>query len=253
MAWLQSHQTLARHPKTLRAAKSLGVSIPTLIGHLHLLWWWCLDYAQDGDLSGLEGSEIAQTASWEGDPQAFVDALLNAGLPNKTGFLERSLNGHLVIHDWDEYAGLLIDRRKKDAQHKRDVRKMSGGHPTDILKMSALREEKSKETKETKETGVVKGGQPLSFPDSWNEYARQGANILLQLPPFKNKASNDPAWFIAGWERFIARCASMDASAIITQLQGFREWWEGKPMKSPWAALHNWFFKAKATNPRNTP
>ena len=149
MSWLQSHQTLARHPKTLRAAKLLNVSIPAVIGHLHLLWWWCLDYAEDGDLGGLDNSEIAQAALWPGEPQAFVEALLNAGASSKAGFLEHSSNGHLVVHDWDEYAGILIDRRKRNAQYKRDVRRMSAGHPRDVSKMSGaiVKESKVKESK----------------------------------------------------------------------------------------------------------
>ena len=103
-----------------------------------------MDYAEDGDLSGLENAEIAQTACWDGDPTAFVDALLNAGQPNKVGFLEKSANGHLVIHDWDEYAGVLIDRRRRNAQYKRDIRRTSEGHPKDVSKMSGAIVEKSR-------------------------------------------------------------------------------------------------------------
>ncbi|GIM48438.1 hypothetical protein DNHGIG_39870 [Collibacillus ludicampi] len=51
MAWLKSHQEIARHPKTKRLAKALDISLPTAIGHLHLLWWWAMDFAKNGDLS----------------------------------------------------------------------------------------------------------------------------------------------------------------------------------------------------------
>lgn len=51
MAWLRSHQELARHPKVKRLSRQLNISLPQAIGHLHLLWWWCMDYAQDGDLT----------------------------------------------------------------------------------------------------------------------------------------------------------------------------------------------------------
>src|SRR3990167_7061975 len=127
MSWLQSHQSLARHPKTLRAAKLLGLSVPTLIGHLHLLWWWCLDYAEDGHLEGLTNEEIAHIALWEGDPTAFTDALLNAGGTTKLGFLEHSTNGYFAVHDWEDYAGVLIERRKRNREYKRDVRRTSAG------------------------------------------------------------------------------------------------------------------------------
>lgn len=43
MAWIESHQTLSRHRKTLRAAALLHVDRHKMIGHLHELWWWALD------------------------------------------------------------------------------------------------------------------------------------------------------------------------------------------------------------------
>jgi hypothetical protein len=51
MAWIKSEQALASHPKVHLLAKDLGISVPQAVGHLHLLWWWALDYADDGDLT----------------------------------------------------------------------------------------------------------------------------------------------------------------------------------------------------------
>jgi len=47
MAWIKSEQALATHPKLLLLSKDIGVSVPQTVGHLHLLWWWALDYCQD--------------------------------------------------------------------------------------------------------------------------------------------------------------------------------------------------------------
>ncbi len=99
MAWIESHQTLGRHPKALKLSRLLGVSLPEVIGHLHLLWWWALDHAQDGDLSGLEPEDISDVAMWKGNPKHFVDALLNCGGRNRAGFVERTEKG-LRLHDW---------------------------------------------------------------------------------------------------------------------------------------------------------
>lgn len=146
MAWIESHQELREHPKTRKASRMLDVSVPTLIGHLHLLWWWASDYAEDGDLSGYENYEIADAAMWGGDPHQFVEVLCTCGKAGAAGFLEtvgddESITLHL--HDWGEYAGKIIDKRKADARRKRDarlglpslldtdVRRTSTGHPTD--------------------------------------------------------------------------------------------------------------------------
>lgn len=112
MAWIESHQELARHPKTKRLARAAGIQIPAAIGHLHLLWWWALDYAQSGDLTNYTPEDIADAVLWEGDPATFMDALIEAG------FIDQE-DEQLFIHDWHDYAGKLLERRAKDRERKR--------------------------------------------------------------------------------------------------------------------------------------
>lgn len=160
MAWIESHQTLLNHPKTRRAARLLDIQRVHLVGHLHALWWWAMDYAPSGSLAGFDPADIADVMEWEGDPNALVDALVTCGIGDGAGFLELDDAGELAIHDWDAYAGKLIDKRTRDAARKRserqapdvqagsdttpaddeatsgdahaDVRAMSNGRPTDI-------------------------------------------------------------------------------------------------------------------------
>jgi hypothetical protein len=75
MPWIESHTELARHPKTLRLARRLGVSLPAAIGHLHLLWWWALEYAPDGNLAVFSDEEVAQACCWEGTAASLRRAL----------------------------------------------------------------------------------------------------------------------------------------------------------------------------------
>ena len=72
MAWIESHQDLDDHPKTRKAAQLLGLSIPAMVGHLHILWHWALTYAQDGDLTDFSETDIALGARWDGDSHTFV-------------------------------------------------------------------------------------------------------------------------------------------------------------------------------------
>jgi hypothetical protein len=137
MAWIESHQQLARHPKTLRLAGLLKINKAQAIGHLHLLWWWTLDYAPHGDLSAFTSYEIGAAAEWSGDADGFLKALQEIGW----------LDG-MNIHDWADYAGKLIEERTRDKERKRaarqrdrretsegvpqDVRRTSNGHPQDV-------------------------------------------------------------------------------------------------------------------------
>lgn len=136
MDWLHSYGSLRDHPKTKKLARLLGVKMPAAVGHLHCLWWWSMDYAPDGDLTDVEPDVIADGAGWDGDPQVFIDALINATKEKGGyGFLE---NGdRLLIHDHEEYIGRYLTKAAKEAARKRkeraerpaDGRRTSEGQP----------------------------------------------------------------------------------------------------------------------------
>jgi hypothetical protein len=115
MAWIESHQSLLTHRKTIKLARLLDCSKFTVIGHLHALWWWALDNAPSGDLSSIDAADIAECAGWTGDALAFVDALADSG------FLDRD-GEELYVHDWDDYAGKLIEQRRASADRVREWR-----------------------------------------------------------------------------------------------------------------------------------
>lgn len=147
MAWIESHQELGAHPKTKRLARMLNVSLVTTVGHLQFLWWWALNYAQDGSLENYDNCDIADAAGWEGDPDLFVDALLHCGGSNP-GFLDYDDNGMLRVHDWHDYAGRLIDKRKANTERKRMSRQRplsnegtDEGCLTDVLRTEQGQEE----------------------------------------------------------------------------------------------------------------
>jgi len=104
MAWIESHQALGRHPKTVRLAKLLKVRKNEAIGLLMQLWWWALDYAPEGVLSTADQGVVADACEWAGDPAKFWQGLIMAG------FLDVD-EDDVAIHDWMDYAGRLIDKR----------------------------------------------------------------------------------------------------------------------------------------------
>jgi hypothetical protein len=120
MAWIESHQTLASHPKTRRAARELGIRPVHLIGHLHCLWHWALDHAEDGDLTRYDTEDLAIAAQWDDDPDRFVDALINCGPGGGSGFIDRTPN-RMALHNWAVYTDRLVARREssRKANHER--------------------------------------------------------------------------------------------------------------------------------------
>ena len=110
--WLELHIGLRDHPKTARLRRRLGVSLPAAIGHVVLVWTWAVRYAPNGDLSRFDPDVIADAAGWDDDPGQFVRAMIAAGF----------LDEDLAIHDWDAYAGRLLDRREANARRMREAR-----------------------------------------------------------------------------------------------------------------------------------
>src|SRR5215471_3314838 len=117
MAWIESHQSLGHHRKTLQVAATLKVDRHKLIGHLQVLWWWGLDNADpSGKLGQVGVSEIGEAAEWPGkDAGRFVQALLDAH------FLERDQDG-FSLHDWWDYAGKLNAARAKNRERMQVAR-----------------------------------------------------------------------------------------------------------------------------------
>jgi DnaD/phage-associated family protein len=118
MAWIESHQSLARHAKLIRAAATLRVSRPLLIGHLHLLWWWAVDQADgEGNLGDVSPAVIALGSEWpEAKAEDFVNALVDAR------FLDVVEDGYR-LHNWDLYGGRLQARREGNRDRMRAKRR----------------------------------------------------------------------------------------------------------------------------------
>lgn len=125
MSWIESHQSLSRHRKTIRAAKILGCDRHKLIGHLHELWWWALDNAEpNGALPNIGPEDLSEAAGYR--KPGFTAALIDAG------FVDESEDGSLSLHNWYDYAGKLNDRRaaarasNAERQRRRRYRQRDG-------------------------------------------------------------------------------------------------------------------------------
>lgn len=101
MAWIELHQALKRHPKLSDLAVELETKRVYALGHLVSFWLEAIDFAQDGSVSKFKPATLAEWAMWDEDPDTFVSAMQAAGFIDEDG----------LIHDWDEYAGRLLEKR----------------------------------------------------------------------------------------------------------------------------------------------
>lgn len=108
-----------------------------------MLWWWVLDWAQDGDISKYHDIDIADAVNFEGEPRVLMRALIDAG------YIVETQSGR-EIANWFKIGGQIIESKKKDAERKAearekkrikkgglsDVQGKSVGHPPDKLGIS---------------------------------------------------------------------------------------------------------------------
>lgn len=109
--WIPSYASLRDHPKLKRLSRILSMDRPSVVGYLHYLWWWAMDYAPDGDLSRFTADDVADAIDWQGDASVFMGAL------RSSGFVDGD-----QLHDWETYGGKLHEKRETNAERMRNAR-----------------------------------------------------------------------------------------------------------------------------------
>lgn len=229
MVWLQSHQELRSHPKTVKVARMLGVDLPTMIGHLHLLWWWALDHAADGDLSKFDHEDIAMGAHYPGNADAFVKALKGCGPKGRSGFLTDSY----LLHDWNEYGG-KYQRRVEIAKQAAEARWTKNSQEQATLidtetDASALPEQSASNAEERR------GEKKREEKQDQEHASRKRADRAQRLPD--------------GWtpqpESDLVRKLGVNQQHVGRELERFTDYWISQPgargRKVNWQATwRNW-------------
>lgn len=114
MAWIELHQSVVTHRKTMAFADALDIPEYAAVGLLSCLWLWAVDNAPDGVLPDSPRT-IARAIRWDKDPTELIDALV------ESEYLRRD-DGCLIIHDWSDYIGKLIDQRQTNAKRQKEWR-----------------------------------------------------------------------------------------------------------------------------------
>jgi hypothetical protein len=95
------------HPKTFDLAARLGIELPTVLGHLELLWAFTGKQAPQGNVGKWPDGAIARACYWMGRPEVFIQALQEAG------FIDADPTHRLTVHDWREHAPRWVKSKLK--------------------------------------------------------------------------------------------------------------------------------------------
>jgi hypothetical protein len=100
------------------------------------LWIGAAMNHPDGLLSGMDDTDLALEAGWEGEPETFVKAMLECG------FLEKTDSGDYALHDWQDHQGYAIHaesrkQRARNAAAKRWEKRNTPGNAESMPQASA--------------------------------------------------------------------------------------------------------------------
>ena len=117
LPWIQVYSNLADHPKIYALVDRMKLRRNSeAVGIVVSLWLWAAKNAPDGDLSGFPERAIADAVGYS---YSYAGKLCKALVECR--WLDEKEGGGYLLHDWEEYAALLIDitERKK---HQAKVR-----------------------------------------------------------------------------------------------------------------------------------
>lgn len=134
MSWIRSDQALLRHPKTILLKALLKIDMDAVVGRLHMLWWWCLDYALDGDLSKHDIKVIEESCN------------VPLKILCKAGFVDS--RPYRRIHDWWDNQGNYLKLRFRD-------------HPEIWMRIRDLYEKKSHASEHMSKHASEPKGKPV--------------------------------------------------------------------------------------------
>jgi len=79
------------------------------LGKLHRLWWWVLDYAEDGDVKRFAYGIFLTRLDPHTNPTALYSLLVESGWIDKSG----------LIHDWLDFAGRYLKGKHHSSNPKK--------------------------------------------------------------------------------------------------------------------------------------
>ncbi len=204
MTWIASHKQFLSHPKTLDLMEYMGWDVDQCVAKLHRLWWWCVDYAEDGDLRKHNDDRIARAVGLNGgnDATRFVEGLVTAR------WLDRE--PYFRIHDWWDYYGHFLRGKYSKTPEKwqriRDLYSPSVNHTVTArlpftTEPNQTKQNKTKRNytppKETKNVSLGAPTQPKFVPPTPQEAADYARSLGFDLDGEKFVAH----YSASGWVR----------------------------------------------------
>lgn len=204
----------------------LGVDLDTTIGRLHRFWWWCVDYAENGNLKKYDFFQIGTAIGLDKEQSdLFVKSMIEAG------FIDQS--PYFRVHDWWTYIGRFLKSKYKNYEHKW----------VEVEKLYVSKKGTTKGTPKVIPKDYPKPQLPNLTKPNLTNLTKEGDSVAVETAPPAPVPKSEPR--------------PKDLDAVIEYMQDTDEarkfyayyesngWRVGKnPMKNWKAAAQNWLSRA---------
>lgn len=241
--------------KFKRLQRRLKMSTATLVGHLELLWLATAKNAPEGDIGRFSNEDIAIACYWDGDPDEFVDALVECR------WLDADSTWRLLVHDWSEHAptyvhGCLKRHGKSFRNSTKEVTKeppkqapkepaigtSSEDTPTkpsltkpsqDLAKPNQVKpsEEEGESASAAASPPPAPTTSPADLLEAWNAVMGQRCEMTEKRTKAARLRLKDPKW-VERWRVALDRCSASDFCRGVND--------------RGWAADFEWFIKPES-------
>ena len=213
-----------------------------MTGFLVRLWSYCLEYQLDGNVDGRPADVLEEFAApcmeRATDPLPTVrEALEQVGFVNRNG----------RIHDWYDYAGAIVQRRRNDRHRKRlERRSQKGSRPKAVRKLSGgqVEDRRGKSAPRVEQSRVDKSVHvDVEFLQAWGSYPkRAGTNskaAALRQWQARVTEGATAAELFAGTERYAKFCRVTEKWGTEYVMQAQRFYGRDRHWEETWAANGN--------------
>ncbi len=230
MVWINMYRELLTHPKLRKFMRSSGLSRNEAAGTLFSVWAWGVDNTErNGMILEADRRDIADVISASSGlsdgvkPSKVVDSMVESGWIDE-------LDGHLYLHDWDEWQEMyyrFIDKREKDTARKRRAR------------------EAEKEAAGLPPPSSPAPSPPAPLPPAEEEQAeepKEKPKKSSKAKPDKKKYADFVSMTEEEYGKLIGEYGEEAAKRMVEILNNYKGS-TGKPYKSDYLAILNWVVK----------
>lgn len=174
--YVKCFDSIREHPKMYALAETLKIPDYAAIGIIMGVSLWGARNTRGGDITDIPTRALADAIHWKKKPELLFNALVDCG------FIDKTEDGRIVLHEFEEYGGKLEEARQKSSERVKAFRERKRTDcnddviVTEALQKRACNRYPKEEEKEEEEENLYPPIAPLGGE---MQDGKQGENLAV--------------------------------------------------------------------------